>query len=338
MLLPGDSDLVMPVRVMPQDADPRGFAQAGAMLRWLDFAMAMSAMRHARSRVVTVSVDRMDFHRPTPVDYAQHYKCRVNWTGRSSLEVGVRVEAENLATGEMFHAATAYATFVSMGEDGKPASVAALDLASPERQRRFGEALKRRELRKAERAQARKGTADPSGAPLPTWEPGGRTPSASRLAMPARVMAADANPAGNAHGGVILRHMERAAAMAAERHCGGRAAIAWVERVEFVAPGHVDDVLTFDAVVNRVWGDRLDVGVRVSAGNLATGEERHAASGFLVYRALDVSGAPCPAPPLNLETPEDLRRFQEAAARNTARDDERGRERAEQEALECAGA
>jgi len=125
--------------------------------------------------------------------------------------------------------------------------------------------------------------------------------------------------------------------MAAERHRGGRAAIVSVERVEFVAPGHVDDVLTFEAVVNRVWGDRLDVGVRVAAENLATGEKRHAASGYLVYRALDASGAPCSAPPLDLETPEDLRRFHEAAARNTARDDERVRERAEQEAPERAG-
>ncbi|GFK92457.1 putative acyl-CoA thioester hydrolase [Fundidesulfovibrio magnetotacticus] len=314
----------MPVRVLPQDLGADGRVTPGTVLRGVDLAAAMPAMRHARGRVVTVSLDRMDFFCFPPVGRALLFKCRVNQAGRSSMEVGVRVEAEDLATGEVRHTATAYATFVAMGPDGKPAAVPQLLPETPDEERRVREALERRALRKAERGRTA-GEPFPGDIAPPTGP--GRSPEASRTDMPVRMMPWHANPAGNVHGGVILLNMDQAAAMAAMRHAGLAVEAVSVQGVSFLAPGRVDEVLTFRACVERARGPLMDVGVEVMAENLVTGESRRAAEAWMVYRGLDAHGAPGDAPALIPGSAQELERWREARRRGEARDAERARER-----------
>lgn len=141
----------MPVRLLPADANPAGNAHGGVILRNIDLAGAMAAMRHCRTAVVTASLDRVDFKAPARIGEVATFKAAVNWTGRSSMEVGVRVEAENLVTGESRHVATAYLTFVSMGEDGRPRPVPPLLPETAEDERRWREAERRRQVRREER-------------------------------------------------------------------------------------------------------------------------------------------------------------------------------------------
>lgn len=146
-----ESEVVMTHRPLPQDANPAGYVHGGVILKHIDLAGAVAAMRHCRTPVVTASIDRMDFRAPVNVGELMLLKASVNLTGGTSLEVGVRVEAENLLTGEVRHAASAYLTFVAMGPDRKPVVVPPLLCETPTHERRCVEARRRRELRREER-------------------------------------------------------------------------------------------------------------------------------------------------------------------------------------------
>lgn len=146
-----ESAVIMAQVMIPQDANPAGNVHGGVIMRHIDTAAAVVAARHCRSNVVTASIDRLDFHHPVFVGDLVFFKCSLNCVGRTSMEVGVRVESENLLTGVIEHTASAYLTFVALDEKGKPREVAPLILETEEEKRRNVEARKRRESRVAEK-------------------------------------------------------------------------------------------------------------------------------------------------------------------------------------------
>jgi acyl-CoA hydrolase len=135
------------------DANSSGNIHGGTIMKLADEAAGLAALKHARQRVVTVGMDRMDFLVPIYVGELVMFKATVNAAWRSSMEVGVRVEAENPLTGECRHTNTAYLTMVALDADGHPAPVAAITASSPAEQRRMREAEMRRTNRLAERAE-----------------------------------------------------------------------------------------------------------------------------------------------------------------------------------------
>jgi acyl-CoA hydrolase len=149
------SETLMTHRALPEDANPAGNVHGGVILKHLDLAGAVCAMRHARMSVVTASIDRMEFKAAVKVGELMLLHASVNRVGRQSMEIGVRVVVEDLMTGEQRHAASAYLTFVAMGADKKPASVPDLILETPTHERRNREASMRRELRLEERKRER---------------------------------------------------------------------------------------------------------------------------------------------------------------------------------------
>ena len=144
------SATIMAARMFPQDANPSGNVHGGVILKYIDLAAATAAMRHARHPVVTKSIERMEFRAPAHVGELVSFKASVNYAGTTSMEVGVRVEAENLQTGEVRHTASAYLTLVSFA-DGKAQPVAPLICETDAECRRFLEAEARRVTRRAER-------------------------------------------------------------------------------------------------------------------------------------------------------------------------------------------
>ncbi|CCO22801.1 acyl-CoA thioesterase [Maridesulfovibrio hydrothermalis] len=146
-----ESRTLFTYRVLPQDTNPAGNLHGGVLLKQLDLVAATCAMRHARKPVVTASIDRMNFLRPAYVGELINLHANVNMVGRTSMEIGVRVEAENLLTGEVRHTNSAYLTFVAMGENGKPSPVPPLTLETGVDHRRNREAVERRAVRKEER-------------------------------------------------------------------------------------------------------------------------------------------------------------------------------------------
>jgi acyl-CoA hydrolase len=148
-----DSSVIMAQMMIPLDANPAGNVHGGVVVKIIDEAAGVVAARHSRNNVVTASIDRMDFHDPVFVGDVLFFKASLNLVGKTSMEIGVRVEAENLITGVVRHAASAYLTYVALDPNGKPREVPPLILETEEERRRNSEARRRREVRLAEKKQ-----------------------------------------------------------------------------------------------------------------------------------------------------------------------------------------
>lgn len=154
-------------RIMTQaDVNLLGTVHGGVMMKLVDDVAGLVATRHSLGPAVTAAMDEMLFRFPVHVGDLVHTYAQVNWTGRTSMEVGVRVESEpwDVPDRTPMHVATAFLAFVAIDSDGQPRSVPPLLLESAEDERRFHEATIRREHRLARRtaiAQSRKGEPEP---------------------------------------------------------------------------------------------------------------------------------------------------------------------------------
>jgi uncharacterized protein (TIGR00369 family) len=147
-----ESMLIMAQTMNPQDANPAGNVHGGVIMKLIDTIAGAVATRHARSNVVTVSIDRLVFYSPVFVGDLLTLKASLNMAGgTTSMEVGVRVETENLLLGQIRHTASAYLTMVALGTDGRPLQVQPLILETDEEVRRNSEAIARKKVRLEER-------------------------------------------------------------------------------------------------------------------------------------------------------------------------------------------
>jgi uncharacterized protein (TIGR00369 family) len=153
-----------------------------------------------------------------------------------------------------------------------------------------------------------------------------RPAGASRVTMSAQMNPSDANPGGNVHGGTIMKMVDTAAGVCAMRHCRTRVVTASLDSMSFLHPVYVGDIVTVLASVNDVGSTSMEIGVRVEAEDIRSGEVRHTSSAYLVFVALDSKGQPTPVPPLLVETEDERRRQAHAKIRRESR-------RARQEAL-----
>ncbi len=129
----------------------------------------------------------------------------------------------------------------------------------------------------------------------------------------------DANTAGNVHGGTIMKVCDEVAGIAAIRHSGLRVVTAAMDRMTFLHPVFVGNLLTVRATVNAAWRTSMEVGVRVESEKVRTGEVTHTSTAYLTMVALDDAGEPAPIPPIAPETPDEQRRAREAQLRRDNR-------------------
>lgn len=149
--------------VMPMHTNGvSGVMFGGIMMQWIDVCAGVAAMRHAAGAVLTASIDRLDFLSPVRVGEVVLLQAMVNYTSRTSMEVGCRVETEDMRTGERRYVTKAYLTFVAVDSEGRPRPVAPLELVTDEDRRRHADA----ELRRRARLVA-SGRTKPPGAPPP---------------------------------------------------------------------------------------------------------------------------------------------------------------------------
>jgi len=129
----------------------------------------------------------------------------------------------------------------------------------------------------------------------------------------------DANGAGFVHGGTVMKLCDEAAGLASVKHSRCRVVTASMDRMTFMVPIHVGELVTFQASVNAVWHTSMEVGVRVDTEDPRTGERRHSNSAYLTMVAVDDQGNPMPVPPLLTGSEEELRREGEAQLRRRNR-------------------
>jgi acyl-CoA hydrolase len=153
---PAQTVSVLTYRTGVQDANVAGNVHGGWVMKLCDDAAVIAATRHAGGRVVTAAVDEMRFLSPVHVGDLITLRATVNAAWRTSMEVGVRVEAENVGSGTISHTCTAYFTMVALGEGERPLPLPALVPETPEEQRRHQEAQMRREVRLAKPGELRR--------------------------------------------------------------------------------------------------------------------------------------------------------------------------------------
>jgi acyl-CoA hydrolase len=142
--------------MMPTDGNILGNVFGGAIMRYMDEVAGIVALHHARKMVVTASIDRMDFYAPVYVGNLLVLKAAVNYVGTTSMEVGVRIEAEDALTGASTHTGSCYLTFVALDGDRKPTTIEPVIPVTAEEKRRYKEALARRKLREKIPARGRR--------------------------------------------------------------------------------------------------------------------------------------------------------------------------------------
>jgi acyl-CoA hydrolase len=136
--------------MMPQDANIQGNVYGGTIMKLMDEIAGVVAARHCRRNVVTASIDEMSFLKPVYIGNLLILKASVNYVGHTSMEVGVRIEAEDLNSGQVVHTGSSYMTFVALNEEGRPTGVPKVTPVTKAEKRRFREAKRRRSRRLAE--------------------------------------------------------------------------------------------------------------------------------------------------------------------------------------------
>jgi acyl-CoA hydrolase len=146
-----ESSVFIVQQMVQADANLSGNVHGGIIMKLVDSTAGIVAGRHASSNVVTASIDRLDFHNPVYVGDLLKIRACINYVGKTSMEIGARIEAENFLTGESRHTASAYLTFVALNKDGKSQPVPPLILNTEGEKRRHREGAQRRKLRLEER-------------------------------------------------------------------------------------------------------------------------------------------------------------------------------------------
>lgn len=147
MSLVSTSRCEMTELVLPGDTNAHGTIFGGKVMQWIDIAASVAAMRHSGGQVVTASIDGLQFLTPIYVGEVVTLRASVNYAGRTSMEIGVRVETENMVTGERRYTTKAYLTFVAVDKQGKPRPIPTLELETDEDKRRHHDAELRRQSR-----------------------------------------------------------------------------------------------------------------------------------------------------------------------------------------------
>jgi uncharacterized protein (TIGR00369 family) len=149
-----DGQLILAQVMLPQDANPHGNVHGGTLMKLADTAGGICATRHARRSMVTVAMDSMTFEQPVHVGNLVTLRACVTWTGRTSVETQVIIDAENVLTGDVRRISTAYFVYVAIDENSRPTPVAPLEPRTAAARRRWSEAEQRRAVRLARRAPA----------------------------------------------------------------------------------------------------------------------------------------------------------------------------------------
>lgn len=297
--------------VLPEHAGAPGQIHGGRMMQWIVTVGTMAASRLARGTVALGAMDDIDFLHPVKVGEIAILRAQVEYVGRSSLEVAVRVFAENPLTGQRSQTLSSHLVFVKVDERAAPQPVpqkiepgdaeeeALVEAARGRREHRLG-----RFARKAERM----GDVQEDAVDL-RWRV-----ESSRLVRPEEALFGNFMFAGN-----LLTDVDETAAIIALRYARGPTMTASMDALDFYSPIRVGEIVTLKTGLNHVGTSSMEIGVKVVAEVPWTGEARHTCTAFLTFVSLGLDWRPRPLPPFSPETPGERRRWDAALIRRETR-------------------
>jgi acyl-CoA hydrolase len=295
--------------VFPQYAGAPGQIYGGRMMEWIATAGTLAASRLARGPVALGAMDDIDFLHPVRVGEIAILRARVEWIGRTSLEVGVRVYSERPETGERHPTLSSHLAFVAIDEEGHPRPVPARITAADAGERVVVEAAQvRREARRARlasRAERAREVGDETAGFRWRFE-------TRRFVFPE-----DALHGTLMFAGKLFLVVDEAAGILAVRYARAPLATASMDALEFYAPIRVGDMLTLRGALNRVGTRSMEIGLQVLAEAPFTGETRHTCTAYLTF--VKLRGAGGPLAPLVPATPVEQRHRDDADKRHAAR-------------------
>jgi acyl-CoA hydrolase len=297
--------------VFPEHAGAPGQIHGGRMMEWIAQAGTLAASRLARGMVGLGAMDDIDFLHPVKVGEIAILRAQVEYVGTSSLEVGVRVWAENVKTGRRAVTLNAHLVFVAMDEHGSPRPVAdkivprdaaenALVMAARERRERRLARFAEREAHVAETA---------SDDDDIRWKF-----ESIRVTLPEDALFGDMMFAGK-----LLMALDEAGGILSMRYCRGLVMTACLDAMDFYTPIFTHEVVTFQAGLNHVGTSSLEIGIKVLAERPRSGEVRHACTAFLTYVHLGEDLRPHPCRPFTPANPAERRRWEAAVVRREQR-------------------
>ena len=302
--------------VFPEHAGAPGQIHGGRMMQWITQAGTLAAARVARGTVVLGATDDIDFLHPVRVGEIAILRARVEYVGDTSLEVGVRVWAEHVATGRRAVTLNSHLVFVRVGDDARPRPVPdKIRPADAEEAALVDDARVRREQRRVRFAQKRA-----RGPALSAADGDEGVPWRFESVRP--VLPDDALFDDMMFVGKMLMDVDEAGGILSMRYCKGFVMTACLDAMDFYTPIYTREVVTFKVGLNWVGTSSLEVGVKVLAESPPTGAMRHACTAYLTYVHLEPTAAglrPAPCRPFVPATPEERRRWQEALARREGR-------------------
>lgn len=298
--------------VFPEHAGAPGQIHGGRMMQWITQAGTMAAARVARGTVVLGAMDDLDFLHPVKVGEIAILRARVEYVGRSSLEVGVRVWGESVATGERSVTLNSHLVFVSVDENAHPRPVpdriVPRDAAEAELVEAAHARREHRLARLGERAARVKDIAVDEDGDF-RW----------RFQSSRAVLPEDALFGNTMFPGKMLMELDEAGGILSMRYCRGLVMTACVDAMDFYSPIFTREVVTFEAGLNHVGISSLEIGIKVLAERPWSGEIRHACTAFLTYVHLGVDLRPRPAPTFVPGTAGERHRWQAAEVRRERR-------------------
>ncbi len=308
-----DTAVEMIQLVFPEHAGAPGQIHGGRLMQWIAEAGTMAAGRLARGTVVLGAMDDIDFLHPVKVGEIATLRAQVEYVGRSSREVGVRVWSENIATGKRAVTLNSHLVFVSVGDDVRPRPVPERIEPRDDGERALTEAARARREHRLERFAQKAARLRETGVEAGDdvrWS----------LESIRAVHADDALFGNTMFAGKMLMDIDEAGGILSMRYSRGFTMTACLDAMDFYAPIFTHDVVTFKAGLNHVGTSSLEIGVKVLAEAPWTGEVRHACTAFLTFVHLGSDLAtPQPCRPFTPESPDELRRWQAAAMRRALR-------------------
>lgn len=321
----------MTVLATPDMANFSGNVHGGKILNLIDQVAYACATRYSGNYVFTISVDQVTFRERINVGDLITFMASVNRTGMTSIEVGIRVVAENIRERTSRHVVTCYVTMISVNEDGSPAKAPPLLVETAEEKRRWEAAKQRRTFREEIEQRSLQIRLHPEEFLASTGidiafppvdeqkeyddslkkddESSDQTDQHKTLSMTVLMTPNMANFSGNVQGGKILDLLDQVAYACGSRYSGHYVVTMSVDQVVFMQQIHVGELVTFLASVNYTGTTSMEVGVRVFAENIRQRTSRHVITCYFTMVAVDDTGKPTKVPALTISTSTEKRRW-----------------------------
>jgi len=304
-----DTEVVMTQYVFPEYANPLGNLYGGRMMYWITMAGTLAASKVARGFVVLASMDSIYFLNPVKVGHTIILTGRVEYIGRSSMEVSVDVDLEDHVKGVKMPATRAYMAFVAVDPDGKPRPVpTSLEPANDE-YNIYENAIKRREARMSRILKRKEEALNIESIGDLTW----------KLKSVRAVMPEDALQGNLMFVGKLFMYIDEVAGILATRFAKGIVVTGSLDNMEFYSPIRIGDVLTLEAGITCVWKSSMEIKVKVLTESLIHGYIKHVGTAYTVFIHLDETGRPTLLPSYQPATDIEKRLCEEASKRRERR-------------------